>query len=364
MGVTDFRNRGRDKEFNTQAKLTIVCSADGKREVLWGNTKGKSKAKIKQAKVWIPRGQQADPAGRVTKPINTPINLVQVPPQKSFAGHSIHEMGESSNRPKPVIVKQQIEHRPKPMGWGPSRGQKENMGSNPWIQNTVVSCREEKYLAEVARSSIVLTYMATSLKVQTTIMRGMTRVLRCHISRGFEVYRGYTHEKMAGLDGMMVMGPKFDHRDGEVQDTVSDEEEEASPKSQIVPYSVGATMSEIVDTEAETDTVLDILPLNSYGGQNMQGLICDQSDWVRNHMEEFSTQMGVSITGCESLAMNLFVEIEKRWRQPGGGGSGSNTGKPKTRKGVRELKNLATSINYETPKKQGRGRKGRGSDGY
>ncbi len=79
-------------------------------------------------------------------------------------------------------------------------------------------------------------------------------------------------------------------------------------------------------------------------------------------MEEFSKQMGVFIEGFEIVVMNLFVKIEKRWRQPGGGGSVSSTCKPKTKKGVRELKNLATSINYETPKKQGRGRKGRGSD--
>ena len=79
-------------------------------------------------------------------------------------------------------------------------------------------------------------------------------------------------------------------------------------------------------------------------------------------MEEFSKQMGVSIEGFENVAMNLFVEIEKRWRQKGDGVSVGNIPKQNVRKGVRELKNLATSINYETPRKSGRGRRGRGAN--
>ncbi len=134
---------------------------------------------------------------------------------------------------------------------------------------------------------------------------------------------------------------------------IDEMDERNSQKAQIsiVLFSGDSTTREITDTEGETDMVLDIPPINSYGGgQNTQGLICEHSEWVRNHMEELSKQMGVFIEGFESVAMNLFVEIEKRWRQLGGGGSVGSTYKPKTKKGVRELKNLSTSINYETPK--------------
>uniref|UniRef100_A0A2N9HSR5 Reverse transcriptase domain-containing protein n=1 Tax=Fagus sylvatica TaxID=28930 RepID=A0A2N9HSR5_FAGSY len=40
----------------------------------------------------------------------------------------------------------------------------------------------------------------------------------------------------------------------------------------------------------------------------------DQSEWVRQNMEAFSKQMGVSIEGCEIEAMTLFTAIEQRWR--------------------------------------------------
>jgi hypothetical protein len=216
------------------------------------------------------------------------------------------------------------------------------------------------------------TQASTSLMVQTNITRGTPRTMRFQISLGFEFYQWSTHQNAFGLDGMAAMGQNFAHMGWEEQDMVIDEMDEGDllkAQRSIVLYSGDSMMREITDTEAETDTVLDIPPLNSYGVQNTQGLICEHSEWVsvrtttvRNHMEEFSKQMGVSIEGFESVVMNLFVEIKKRCRQPRGGGSVDSTYKPKTKKGVIELKNLSTSINYETPKKQGRSRRCRGFD--
>ena len=141
-------------------------------------------------------------------------------------------------------------------------------------------------------------------------------------------------------------------------------EEVDSYKAQrsIVVFSRDSTM--ITNTEAKTEEVLDIPPINSYGGQKVQGYLDDSehSEWVRHHMEEFSKQIEVSMEGFESVVMNLFVEIEKRWRQTGGGVSLGSIPIHNPRKGVRELKNLSTSINYETPRKSGRGRRGQGAD--
>ena len=64
------------------------------------------------------------------------------------------------------------------------------------------------------------------------------------------------------------------------------------------------------------ESSLDISPLNSYRGESIQS---DQLEWVRQNMEVFSKQMGVSIEGCEIEAMALFMAIKQRWRQTGGG---------------------------------------------
>jgi hypothetical protein len=110
--------------------------------------------------------------------------------------------------------------------------------------------------------------------------------------------------------------------------------------------------------EVSTEEVLlDISPLNSYRGEYIQG---DQSEWVRQNMEAFSKQMGVSIEGCELEAMTLFTAIERRWRQPGISRARKCTNQTKARKGVRELRNLSTTVNYGASLTQGSGRRSRG----
>ncbi len=105
------------------------------------------------------------------------------------------------------------------------------------------------------------------------------------------------------------------------------------------------------------EVLLDISPLNSYRGEYIQG---DQSEWVRQNMEAFSKHMGVSIEGCELEAMTLFTAIERRWRQPGVSRARKCTNQTKARKGVRELRNLSTTVNYGASLTQGSGRRSRG----
>ena len=105
------------------------------------------------------------------------------------------------------------------------------------------------------------------------------------------------------------------------------------------------------------DVSLDISPLNSYRGESIQG---DQSEWVRQNMEDFSRQMGVSIEGCEVEAMALFTAIERRWRQPEASRMKKSMNQYKARKGVRELRNLSTSVNYGAALTHRSGRRSRG----
>ena len=51
LGFTAFRNTGRDVDYNSTSKLTISCSANGKREVTWG----KQERKPNKERIWLPR---------------------------------------------------------------------------------------------------------------------------------------------------------------------------------------------------------------------------------------------------------------------------------------------------------------------
>ena len=110
--------------------------------------------------------------------------------------------------------------------------------------------------------------------------------------------------------------------------------------------------------DSTEESLLDISPLNSYRGEYTQS---DQSEWVRQNMEDFSKQIRVSIEGCESEAMALFTAIERWWRQPGVSRMMASTNQHKARKGIRELRNLTSSINYGVSLNQGSGHRSRGS---
>jgi hypothetical protein len=76
----------------------------------------------------------------------------------------------------------------------------------------------------------------------------------------------------------------------------------------------------------------------------------DPSEWVMERMKKFSKFMRVDITGHEEEAMCLFMAIEARWRAKGGPSEVPKKTAGSVKKGMRELKNLATSINYDSRK--------------
>jgi hypothetical protein len=67
-------------------------------------------------------------------------------------------------------------------------------------------------------------------------------------------------------------------------------------------------------------------------------------------IKKFSKFMRVDITNHEEEAMCLFMEIEARWRAKGGPSEVPKKTAGSVKKGMRELKNLTTSINYDSCK--------------
>ena len=126
------------------------------------------------------------------------------------------------------------------------------------------------------------------------------------------------------------------------------------------PLEPAANRSMILASSMDDNEVLDVSPLRTYYGEITQGEQ-EQSEWVQQHMTEFSKLMGVAIEGFESEAMRLFVAIERRWRQNGGTGVAEKEPTQKSRKGLRELRNLECSVNYESSQKMGGGRRLRGA---
>ncbi len=121
-------------------------------------------------------------------------------------------------------------------------------------------------------------------------------------------------------------------------------------------FMVSSNMSVIVaQASLEDMEILDVTPIRSYNGAFTQGNLLgeEHSEWVQQHMVEFSKLTGVSIEGFEVEAMNLFVAIEKRWRNIGGADTISKDPHKKPRKGLRELRKLSATINYDSSVKQG-----------
>lgn len=73
------------------------------------------------------------------------------------------------------------------------------------------------------------------------------------------------------------------------------------------------------------------------------------SKWVLKRINGFSKFLGVSFDGFEDQAMHLFSEIEEKWRK--GVGTEAKKSGNKSSRGVRELKRLQCSVNYEGRKK-------------
>jgi hypothetical protein len=105
------------------------------------------------------------------------------------------------------------------------------------------------------------------------------------------------------------------------------------------------------------EEILEVTPLCMVSGLLEEGKTkaVDPSEWVMDRMKKFSKFMRVDITDHEEEAMCLFMAIEARWRAKGGPSEVSKKTTGSVKKGMRELKNLATSINYDS-RKSGEGR--------
>lgn len=71
----------------------------------------------------------------------------------------------------------------------------------------------------------------------------------------------------------------------------------------------------------------------------------DVSKWVLKRINGFSKFLGVSFDGFEDKTMQLFTEIEEKWKN--GASEEVKKGGTKVSKGVRELRRLQCSVNYE-----------------
>ena len=107
------------------------------------------------------------------------------------------------------------------------------------------------------------------------------------------------------------------------------------------------------------DEILEVSPLCMVSGLLEEGknTTVDPSEWVMDWMKKFSKFMKVDITDHEEEAMCLFMAIEARWRAKGGPSEVSKKPVGSVKKGMRELKNLASSVNYDL-RKSGEGRSG------
>ena len=269
LGYTEFRNKGKESVVNDTPKLTISVSGDGKRKVIWGNKGGKFGEGDKKVLEWIPRGQNN--VGRVSKPNNKPIELVQVQPKHSFMGPSTYEEGESSNNPKPMVWKKKDLQ---PNCGGPTRVVQEKVKSlentKDQAQNAVVSMGERKYLETFSRRSRLISVDSTTVMVQSEHERETTHTFRLQFALGINISLLRGAQERFGAFGTVANGMSWAHRYGEAHHTVVDEVEGAEwskDQGSLVVYSRESAM--VTDTEAETEEIIDIPPINSYGGQKV-----------------------------------------------------------------------------------------------
>ena len=118
--------------------------------------------------------------------------------------------------------------------------------------------------------------------------------------------------------------------------------------------------TELAITLTELEEVLEVQPLSVVTRPECCKTV-EPSEWVLERMEEFSTHMRVSIIGHEEEAMRLFMSIESQWKASVSIGVSVSPPKKKSgsvRKGVRELRNLASSINYEARRRGDRNKVG------
>ena len=100
------------------------------------------------------------------------------------------------------------------------------------------------------------------------------------------------------------------------------------------------------------DEILEVTPLRMVSGLIEEGKnqTLDPSEWVMDRMKKFSKFMRVDIADHEEEAMCLFMAIEARCGAKGGPSEVPKKTAGSVKKGMRELKNLTISINYDSCK--------------
>ena len=111
--------------------------------------------------------------------------------------------------------------------------------------------------------------------------------------------------------------------------------------------------------DEESGNALDCVPLakwDPHGGLDivskaalddfLVGEDLEPSVWVKRKIKGFSKYVGFPIDSCEQQCIDLFQKLEKVWEKQATTGSlRCNTSS--TKKGMRELRNLVSSVNYE-----------------
>ena len=71
------------------------------------------------------------------------------------------------------------------------------------------------------------------------------------------------------------------------------------------------------------------------------------SDWVMGHLKKVGKALGASYEGNEESVIGLLQDIEARRIQKGFSESLLKRGRPSAIKGLRELKGLVSTVNYD-----------------
>ena len=105
----------------------------------------------------------------------------------------------------------------------------------------------------------------------------------------------------------------------------------------------------------DPNCVLDLVTLeDDSDGSSMEEEL-EPSEWVRTMIKGFGTLVGFPIACCERQCIDFFQKLERVWEQQVTFATTRRTSNS-TQNGVRELRNLFSSINYD-------GLSGRGTRG-
>uniref|UniRef100_A0A2N9GXN7 Reverse transcriptase domain-containing protein n=1 Tax=Fagus sylvatica TaxID=28930 RepID=A0A2N9GXN7_FAGSY len=294
LGYIPYRRVGKDMGTKSSPTLMILVNIDGKRMLTWGRQA--TRVEVAGTK------KEGQSVGQVVK---KPNSLVQVRPEETFSGPSHFEWGETSkalNKPKQIWVpKSKVADR---MFRGPSQDIISAHSLNN-IHDIVAAMDFSRISTPIAP---VFQQESNFLLFRTTRERDPRQSLRVRYFVGINLsvprnIAGYWGDMSREASLFVLMG-----------DSTTEWADGGEGVSCMESHCLALIPIGSFTEDSPEESSLDISPLNSYRGESIQS---DQSEWVKQNMEVFSKQMGVSIEGCEMEAMALFTAIEQRWRQTG-----------------------------------------------